>query len=519
MKKTILLFVFVLFSAFMVLESGVSQAAVVLNEIFSKGSDTNLDWIEIYNGSAEQVDVSGYKIYDSAGQAGTKTKKEFPAGTVIPANGFFVIVTDDTSASGFGLSSSGEEVWLEDATGAVIDNVVFPTLQATQTYGRIPDGGAWKVLDIITRGTSNSLVKMNEVFSRGTDTDPDWIELYNGSTEQMDLSGYKIYDSGGQTGEKPKKEIPAGTVMLPNSFLVIVTDDTAASAFGLSNKGDEVWLEDATGTVVDNVLIPALADTESYGRIPDGGIWQILTTITRGLTNVVVSDELVKMNEIFSRGSDPDLDWIEIYNGAATPIDISGYKIYDDAGQAGTKPKKEFPAGTVIPANGFLVIVTDDTSESGFGLSSNGEEVWLENTAGKLIDNVDFPALEKTQSYGRVPDGGEWKIMDTITRGFSNTATGIKHDIPVVNNFVLNQNYPNPFNPTTNIQFELPKAAAVKLAVYSITGQLVAELVNEKLTSGSHSIQFDATGLSSGVYIYSISSENFVSSKKMMVIK
>ena len=60
------------------------------------------------------------------------------------------------------------------------------------------------------------------------------------------------------------------------------------------------------------------------------------------------------MNEIYSRGVAGNLDWIEIYNGASTQIDVSGYKIYDNGGQGGTKPKKALPAGTHHPLEGLL---------------------------------------------------------------------------------------------------------------------------------------------------------------------
>ena len=81
------------------------------------------------------------------------------------------------------------------------------------------------------------------------------------------------------------------------------------------------------------------------------------------------------MNEVYSRGTIADPDWIEIYNPSSSAVDITGFKIYDVGGRTGTKPKKYFPSGSIIPANGFLVIVTDDTSASGFGLSSSGETV------------------------------------------------------------------------------------------------------------------------------------------------
>jgi hypothetical protein len=138
----------------------------------------------------------------------------------------------------------------------------------------------------------------------------------------------------------------------------------------------------------------------------------------------VVPGEVV-MNEIYSRGVAGNLDWIEIYNPSSLPIDISGYKIYDVGGQGGTKPKKGFPAGAVVPAKGFYVIVTDTNSSAtvldGFGLSSAGEQVWLDNASGTLVDTYTFLAMSETQTWGRLPDGAaNWQLLNTITRGAAN---------------------------------------------------------------------------------------------------
>jgi hypothetical protein len=136
----------------------VEPTVVKINEIYSRGVATDPDWIEIYNQSSVPVDISSYKIYDAGGQGGTKPKMQFPANTIIPAKGYFVIVTDvatTTNPAGFGLSSSGEEVWLEDGSGKIIDDVVFLAMDAAQSYSRIPDGGTWALTSTITKGASN----------------------------------------------------------------------------------------------------------------------------------------------------------------------------------------------------------------------------------------------------------------------------------------------------------------------------------------------------------------------------
>ncbi len=89
----------------------------------------------------------------------------------------------------------------------------------------------------------------------------------------------------------------------------------------------------------------------------------------------------------------------------------------------------------------------------------------------------------------------------------------------VPDNFKLNQNYPNPFNPVTNIHFSIPKAGSVKLVVYDATGREVAQLVNGNYSAGTYKVDFDASGLSSGVYFYKIETGGFTDIKKMMLVK
>jgi len=91
--------------------------------------------------------------------------------------------------------------------------------------------------------------------------------------------------------------------------------------------------------------------------------------------------------------------------------------------------------------------------------------------------------------------------------------------VEIPNYYSLSQNYPNPFNPSTNINFTLPKGENVKLVVFDILGREVAVLVNEFKTSGVYNVNFDASHLSSGVYFYSIQTDNFRETKRMLLVK
>ena len=85
--------------------------------------------------------------------------------------------------------------------------------------------------------------------------------------------------------------------------------------------------------------------------------------------------------------------------------------------------------------------------------------------------------------------------------------------------FALMQNYPNPFNPSTKISFTIPLDTDVNLGIYNVLGELVVNLVSDYLKAGYYEYQFNAAKLASGIYIYRIKAGDFISSKKMVLIK
>ncbi|MBI9071056.1 MAG: T9SS type A sorting domain-containing protein [Melioribacteraceae bacterium] len=102
---------------------------------------------------------------------------------------------------------------------------------------------------------------------------------------------------------------------------------------------------------------------------------------------------------------------------------------------------------------------------------------------------------------------------------FKKGMVSVDDDQEVINKFKLEQNYPNPFNPTTKISFNLPKATNVKLVVTNVLGKEIATVINDRMSAGNHSKVFDASGLNSGVYFYSLITENLKVTKKMILVK
>ena len=85
--------------------------------------------------------------------------------------------------------------------------------------------------------------------------------------------------------------------------------------------------------------------------------------------------------------------------------------------------------------------------------------------------------------------------------------------------FTLAQNYPNPFNPTTSINFSIAEPTFVKLAIYNLLGEEVQVLKNDYMEAGTFKINFDASSLPSGMYLYKIETAQYSSVKKMMLMK
>ena len=179
--------------------------------------------------------------------------------------------------------------------------------------------------------------------------------------------------------------------------------------------------------------------------------------------------------------------------------------------------------------------VTNRVGPVEFNFSNGGELVRLYNSSGGLVDQVEYDDVSPwpTEADG---NGSTLELKSTsldnnlasswgVSVGFGTpgrtNSVSVSNEEEVFNpvRFSLSQNYPNPFNPTTSISYSVSKSSNVKLEVFDLLGQKVATLVNEVKAAGNYDLSFDASNLTSGIYIYRITQGSETLIKRMTLIK
>ncbi len=140
----------------------------------------------------------------------------------------------------------------------------------------------------------------------------------------------------------------------------------------------------------------------------------------------------------------------------------------------------------------------------------------LTNYTGPGNEDVRFRFRLRTDAQGE-RDG---VYIDSVSIVVSYDVVGVENEIvQLPKEFSLEQNYPNPFNPSTKINYALPTESKVKIQIFNVLGEVVTTIVDQVIVAGSHSIEWDASNLSSGVYLYRISAESVSDSKQFNAVK
>ncbi|MGB5896142.1 MAG: T9SS type A sorting domain-containing protein [Ignavibacteriaceae bacterium] len=211
-----------------------------------------------------------------------------------------------------------------------------------------------------------------------------------------------------------------------------------------------------------------------------------------------------------------------IYVYRLTAFNAFGQSAYSDTSQI-VVPVELTSFNASIKDEGVQLAWTTATeiNNMGFEIQRNQSAAWEtigfvegSGTTSEITNYQFFNDLSEFNSSMKL----KYRLKQIDFNGVFSYSNIVEVDF-VLENYSLSQNYPNPFNPSTSISFTLTRSTFVTLKIYNILGNEITTLVNELIPGGNHKVQFDATGLSSGVYFYTLTADNFVESKKMVVMK
>jgi len=286
----------------------VTDGALVINEICPdplsgyRDADGELcDWVELYNTTGSPVSLDNYALSD---KENNPLKWRFPEGAMVAPYGYYIVYCSgkeviagptDVPHANFRLSAEHDVVVLSDSRGRLVDRVTIDNIPEDASYARNEDGsfsihlrttpqlpnteaGANR-MDEYLRALNDTGVFITEVMASNDSVDTvsgvdyvDWIELYNSSSEWVDISGYGLSDS---IGRARKWQFPEGTMIAPGEHKIIWCDgDTAVStvdqlhtSYKIAKDGSEILVfADPTGKILDKVVLPAVPTNVSYGR-------------------------------------------------------------------------------------------------------------------------------------------------------------------------------------------------------------------------------------------------------------
>jgi photosystem II stability/assembly factor-like uncharacterized protein len=189
-----------------------------------------------------------------------------------------------------------------------------------------------------------------------------------------------------------------------------------------------------------------------------------------------------------------------------------------DAGASWTPERYLTPGYTIYSAQFINNSTGWCSADAGYILrTTDGGVTWDSLASGTTNDLRTIQFVNDSTGWVIGSDG---LILKTTNGGGQGWSVGIQQtssEIP--GSYSLKQNYPNPFNPSTTIGFNIPKLTAVELTVYDLLGREVSKLVKGELTAGSYEYMFDASGLNSGIYFYTLWSGDFSETRRMVLIK
>lgn len=199
-------------------------------------------------------------------------------------------------------------------------------------------------------------------------------------------------------------------------------------------------------------------------------------------------------------------------DGGSTWSDISG-NLEENPNGTGNGPSVRWVTAVTFGGQTVFYAATSTGLYSTSTLNATST-VWAQE-GSTVIGNVVCPMVKGREADGLVVVATHGAGVYSATQ----TVVSVEDELGIPTQYTLSQNYPNPFNPSTKINFSLPQTGKVVITLFDALGRKVKDIVDQEFAVGNHSLNFDASNLTSGVYFYRLQSNNFVQTKKMILLR
>ncbi len=404
----------------------------------------------------------------------------------------------------------------------------------TGTWCPYCPGAAMGADDLISNGKSVAVIEHH----KSSSTVPDPFEnVYSAArVNYYSISGFPtaVFDGqekvigGSSTQSMYQYYLPIYNSRIPmnSAYSINVYGDHTGNVYNLTIRAQKI----ATTPQYNNIVLQ-LALTESeiqfnwQGQTHLNFVNRVMAPNQNGTLLDFSSGDVQDINLTFTMGDDWVADNCELVAFIQNNDDkevLQGTKI--DLTTLAPLPVEltSFTASASTEGVTLMWTTASEINNHGFEVERSYDgnifsSVGFINGHGTSTEIHNYTYVDKAESKTNSTLYYRLKQSDMDGRSTYSQILTVKVDMPT--QFSLSQNYPNPFNPTTSIKYTVPQNGPVTIKLYDITGREVATLVNEVKTVGSYDLKVNASGLASGVYIYRMIANDFVSVKKMSILK